>query len=64
MSLELGLGVFDAVDGGLRKDGLAKRGDELTQQAPAAGLGQTASAQCGESSSSSMNGSSSRMIRR
>ncbi len=64
MSVELGFAVADALDARLREDGLAQRGDELAQQAPATGLGQAAAAQRGESSSSSMNGSSSRMTRR
>ena len=64
MSGEFCFAGSDGIDGWLRKDGLAQRGDELAEQAPAAGWGQAALAQRGESSSSSINGSSSKMVRR
>ncbi len=48
----------------LRHDGLQKRGHELQQQALRAGSGQAACAKRGESSNSSIGGSSSRITRR
>jgi hypothetical protein len=64
MSSEFCFAGSDGVDDRLRKDSLAQRGDELGEQAPAAGWRQAAIAQRGESSSSSINGSSSKMVRR
>ena len=55
---------YSTGEGRLRNDGLEQCGDELAQQAPSTGSGQAASAQRGESSSSSMSGSSRRIIRR
>lgn len=64
MSGEFCFGRSDGVEGRLWEDGLAQGGDELGEQTPAAGRGQAAIAQRGESPSSSINGSSSRMVRR
>ena len=64
MSGEICFAGSDGVEGRLRKDGLAQCGDELAEEAPAAGWGQAAIAQRGESSSSSIDGSSSKIVRR
>jgi hypothetical protein len=48
----------------LGNDGLEERSDELSGEAPEAGAGQAAFAERGESSSSSMMGSSRRIMRR
>jgi hypothetical protein len=52
-----------ASQGRLREDGLQQRGDELTEQPPLPRSGQAA-AERGESSSSSISGSSKRIINR
>jgi len=52
-----------ASEGRLREDGLQQRGDELTEQPPPPRWGQAA-AERGESSSSSISGSSKRIINR
>ena len=51
-------------EAGLGNDGLADGGDELAGKTPEAGTGQAAIAERGESSSSSMMGSSRRIKRR
>jgi hypothetical protein len=61
MSPEAPSGAFEAGECGLWEDGLAQGGDELAQQAPAAGSGQAA-AERGEASSASTSGSSKRII--
>lgn len=63
MSLETPAGASEAGDAGLRDNGLQQGGNELAEQAPGAGPGQAA-AKRGESSSSSMSGSSKRIISR
>ena len=63
MSPEASSGAFEAGECRLREDGLAQGGEELAQQAPAAGSGQAA-AERGEASSASTSGSSKRIISR
>ncbi len=58
---DLGIGFAQEIEGGLRADGVEEGFDELAKGAPCAGARQAACAQCGESSSSSTNGSSKRM---
>lgn len=57
-------GAPEAGEARLWNDGVEERSDELARQAPEAGTGQAAVAQRGESSSSSMMGSSKRIIKR
>lgn len=64
MTVEARFAVAEASEGRLRDDGLAQRRGELTEQAPGAGTGQAAAAQRGESSNSSMSGSSRRAAKR
>ena len=64
MSSQGCLGAPQGCQGGLRKNGLEQGGDQLDQEAPGAWAGQAALAQRGESSSSSINGSSRRIIKR
>ena len=63
MSPEAPSGAFEAGERRLREDSLAQGGEELAQQAPAAGSGQAA-AKRGEASSASTSGSSKRIISR
>jgi len=63
MSLERGARGAQALEGGLRADGLPQGGDQLAHEAPAAGWGQ-AGAERGESSNASASGSSKRIIKR
>ncbi len=63
MSLEGVAAVSQAGEVGLRQDGLAQGGDELAQEPPQLGSGQAA-AERGESPSSSISGSSKRIIKR
>jgi len=52
-----------SINGRLREDGLQQRSQELAEQPPAAGSGQAATER-GESSNSSISGSSKRIISR
>ena len=63
MASEGDVALPDAGQRRLRDDGLQQRGNELAQEAPGAGPGQAAAAKRGEASSSSMRGSSSKIIR-
>jgi hypothetical protein len=64
MSSEARLTSPQAIDRRLREDGLEEDGDELVEETPGCGSGQAAAAKRGESSNSSMSGSSRRMMRR
>ncbi len=63
MSYEGALRGSQSTDGRLREDGLPQCRQELAEQPPAAGSGQAA-AERGESSNSSISGSSKRIISR
>ena len=62
MSSERGCCREQIVEAGLRDDGLTHGMDQLAQQTPHAGSGQTAQAERGESSSASTDGSSNSRI--
>ena len=64
MAVEDGLASSQSGEAWLWDDGLEESCDELLEQAPRAWSGQAAASTGGESSSSSMTGSSNRMARR